>query len=98
MRARYRAANCPSTSLHAGDNAAGCEARHSMMRPPPAGTPAQSARTSPPQAERATNRISRGRIGRSISGADAAAGAAPAGVAAAGAALALAGVVLLGAG
>ena len=33
-----------------------------MIRPPPAGTPAQSVRTSPPQAERSTNRTSRGRI------------------------------------
>src|SRR5947207_10518847 len=55
------------------------------MRPPPAGTPAQSARTSPPQAERSTNNSSRGRIGRSASAgaaagvAAAAAGAAPAG-------------------
>ena len=64
-----------------------------MMRPPPIGTPAQSARTSAPQADRATNRISRGSIGRSTSGADAAAGAV-----AAGAALALAGAVLLAAG
>src|SRR6185312_4842325 len=97
MLSSYRAANCPSTSRHAGDNAAGCDARHSMMRPPPAGTPAQSARTSGPQADRATNRISRGSIGRSTSGAGAAAGAAPA-APAAGAALALAGAELLAAG
>src|SRR6185312_13754672 len=89
----YRAANRPSTSRHAGDNAAGCDARHSMMRPPPAGTPAQRARTSGPQADRATNRISRGSIGRSTSGAGA--GVAAPGAAAAGAALALAGAALL---
>src|SRR5205814_460256 len=34
-------------------------------RPPPGATPAQSVRTSPPQAERITNNSSRGRIGRS---------------------------------
>src|SRR6202451_3878360 len=73
----YCAENWPSTSEHAGDSEADCVARHSMMRPPPGGTPAHSVRTSPPQAERNTNRISRGRIGRSTSaGAGAAAGAA----------------------
>src|SRR5689334_12771018 len=48
-----------------------------MIRPPPAGVPAQSDCTSAPQAERMTNRTSRGRIGRSTSaGGAAAAGAA----------------------
>ena len=42
-------------------------ARHWMMRPPPAGTPPHSVRTSPPQADRSTNSSSRGRIGRSTS-------------------------------
>src|SRR5689334_5355058 len=63
-----------------------------MMRPPPIGTPEQSARTSAPQAWRATNRTSRGSIGRSTNRAGAAAGAA-----AAGAALALAGAAVLAA-
>src|SRR6476661_5923602 len=67
-----------------------------MMRPPPAGTPAQSARTSGPQADRATNRISRGSIGRSTNGAGA--GAAASEAPAAGAALALAGAALPAAG
>src|ERR1700759_2885651 len=75
-------ANWPSTSLQAGERAGACEARHSMIRPPPAGPPAQRVRTSPPQAERSTNNTSRGRIGRSTitagaAGAAAAAGAPP---------------------
>src|ERR1700733_4024288 len=73
----YCAENWPSTSEHAGDSEADCVARHSMIRPPPGGTPAHSVRTSAPHADRNTNRISRGRIGRSIkAGAGAAAGAA----------------------
>src|SRR5271155_1590692 len=73
----HGAANWPSTSLHAGESEAACVARHSMMRPPPGSTPGQSARTSPPQADRNTNSTSRGRIGRSTSAASgAAAGAA----------------------
>src|ERR1700685_761376 len=79
----YCAENWPSTSEHAGDSEADCVARHSMMRPPHGGTPAHSVRTSPPQAERNTNRISRGRIGRSTS-AGAGAAADPALAAAAG--------------
>src|ERR1700731_4553870 len=90
VSANYCAANWPSTSEHAGDSEADCVARHSMIRPPPAGTLAQSARTSPPQADLSTNRISRGRIGRRTKGgaggaagrALAAAAGAPAGVAA----------------
>src|SRR5271169_3541202 len=71
------AENWVRTSLHAGESEAACVARHSMMRPPPGSTPGQSARTSPPQADRNTNSTSRGRIGRSTSAASgAAAGAA----------------------
>src|ERR1700751_1448116 len=78
QKAQVYCANCPSTSRQAGDSDADCEARHSMIRPPPGGTPAQSDCTSAPQAERITNRISRGRIGRITSaGGGAAAGAAP---------------------
>src|SRR6185312_3742961 len=78
---RYRA-NCASTSLQAGESADACEARHCMIRPPPAGTPPHSVRTSPPQADRNTNNSSRGSIGRSTiavgaAGAAAAAGAPP---------------------
>jgi len=64
-----------------------------MIRPPPAGTPAQSVRTSAPQADLITNSTSRGRIGRSTNGGAAAAAAG----AAVGLALALAGAVLLAA-
>src|SRR6185295_4751126 len=76
----YRAANCDSTSLHAGESCAALVARHCTMRPPPGATPPQIERTSAPQAERSTNSSSRGRIGRStitVGAAGAAAGAAP---------------------
>src|SRR6185295_12940877 len=89
VRAAYCAANCASTSLHAGESCAALVARHCMMRPPPGATPPQIERTSAPQADRSTNSSSRGRIGRSTMTVGAvAAGAAPAaaGAAAAGAA------------
>src|ERR1700722_5355614 len=73
----YCPANWLKTFEHAGESAAACVARHSMMRPPPAGTPAHSARTSWPQADLKTKITSRGRIGRSTS----AGAAAPAGAA-----------------
>ena len=65
VRAIYRAANCDSTSLHAGESCAALVARHCTIRPPPGATPPQIERTSAPQAERSTNSSSRGRIGRS---------------------------------
>src|SRR6185437_2718929 len=84
----YCAANCASTSLHAGESCAALVARHCTMRPPPGATPPQIERTSAPQAERSTNSSSRGRIGRStitVGAAGAAAAAAAGAVPAAGA-------------
>src|SRR5579871_1536615 len=66
-----------------------------MIRPPPAGTPAQSVRTSAPHAERITASTSTGRIGRNTSGD--AAGAPPA-AGASGAAFAVAGAAPAAAG
>src|SRR5260370_35790500 len=68
-----------------------------MIRPPPGSTPGQSARTSPPQADRSTNSTSRGRIGRSTSGAAAGAADVAGLVPAVAAAPAVAGVPLLAA-
>src|SRR3979409_293127 len=60
----YRSANWPRTSLHAGESEAAGVWRHRALRPPPAATPPQSERTSPPHADRSTYSSSRGRIGR----------------------------------